>query len=128
MIDFRKRHPVFRRRRFSTATEMAWYRPDGERMTGEDWSSGFGKAVGVTARRRGDHRDRRPRRAGSATTRSCSSSTPTSSRWSSACPDAGERWVRVLDTADAFNEGDTPAAGEPRPIEARSIAVFRRTA
>ena len=37
------------------------------------------------------------------------------------------RWLRVIDTADAFNEGDAPAAGEPAPIAARSIAVFRRT-
>ena len=43
-------------------------------------------------------------------------------------PDAGERWVRVLDTADAFNEGDTPAAGETAVVDGRSIAVFRRAA
>ena len=43
-------------------------------------------------------------------------------------PAAGERWLRVLDTADAFNEGDSPATGEPAKVEARSIAVFRRTA
>ena len=43
-------------------------------------------------------------------------------------PEAGDRWLRVLDTADAFNEGDTPAAREPARIEARSIAAFRRTA
>jgi len=41
-------------------------------------------------------------------------------------PDSGARWLRVLDTADSFNEGDAPAAGETASIQARSIAVFRR--
>ena len=43
-------------------------------------------------------------------------------------PDAAKRWVRVLDSADAFNEGDTPAAGESAEIDARSVDVFRRAA
>jgi glycogen operon protein len=43
-------------------------------------------------------------------------------------PDFGQRFIRVLDTADAFNEGDTPSAGEAARVQARSIAVFRRVA
>jgi len=43
-------------------------------------------------------------------------------------PGVAERWIRVLDTADSFNEGDTPGAGDAATVEARSIAVFRRTA
>jgi isoamylase len=127
LIQFRNAHPVFRRRRFSTAREMAWFRPDGKRMTGEDWDSGFGKAVGVTL-------------DGDAITETDARGEPISGEsfllvfnahfeaLDFRMPDSGERWLRVLDTADAFNEGDTPAAGEPATVEARSIAVFRRAA
>src|SRR5205085_820020 len=48
VIALRKAHPVFRRRRFSTASEMGWFRPDGQRMTDEDWESGFAKSVAVS--------------------------------------------------------------------------------
>ena len=106
---------------------MGWYRPDGGRMTGEDWSSGFGKAVAVTL-------------DGDAITETDDRGEPIGDEsfllvfnahfeaLDFCMPDAGERWVRVLDTADAFNEGDTPAAGETAGIEGRSIAVFRRAA
>jgi glycogen operon protein len=43
-------------------------------------------------------------------------------------PAVAERWIRVLDTGDSFNEGDTPAAGDAATVDARTIAVFRRTA
>jgi glycogen operon protein len=127
VIDFRKRHPVFRRRLFSTPAEMGWYRPDGGRMTGEDWSSGFGKAVGVTldgdAITETDARGERIRGESFLLVFNAHHE-PLDFRM----PDAGKRWVRVLDSADAFNEGDTPAAGEAAAIEGRSVAVFRRAA
>ena len=45
MISLRKAHPVLRRRRFfqgvhvrgSDLKDLAWFRPDGEEMTGKDW-------------------------------------------------------------------------------------------
>jgi glycogen operon protein len=127
LIDFRKRHPVFRRRLFSTPAEMGWYRPDGDRMTGEDWSSGFGKAVGVTldgdAITETDARGERVRGESFLLVFNAHHEP-----LDFCMPDAGKRWVRVLDSADAFNEGDTPAAGETALIESRSVAVFRRAA
>ena len=127
MIDFRRRHPVFRRRRFSTPKEMGWYRPDGRAMTDEDWGSGFAKSVALAL-------------DGDAITETDARGEPIGDDsfllvfnahfepLDFHMPDAGERWLRVLDTADAFNEGDTPAAGETATVEARSVAVFRRTA
>jgi isoamylase len=53
----RAAHPSFRRRRFfegrpterqgDDRPDIAWFRPDGSEMTENDWSSGFGRAVGV---------------------------------------------------------------------------------
>jgi isoamylase len=126
VIDFRKRHPVFRRRRFSTPKEMGWYRPDGKPMSDEDWASGFAKSLGVTL-------------DGEAITETDARGEPIRGDTfllvfnahyeplEFCMPDSGARWLRVLDTADAFSEGDTPAAGEPAPVQARSVAVFRRT-
>jgi isoamylase len=126
LIAFRKRHPVFRRRRFSTPKEMAWYRPDGERMSDEDWDSGFAKSLGVTL-------------DGDAITETDARGEPIRGETfllvfnahfeplDFCMPESDGRWLRVIDTADAFNEGDAPAAGETAPIAARSIAVFRRT-
>ncbi|MEB3282426.1 MAG: glycogen debranching protein GlgX [Lyngbya sp.] len=55
LIDFRRRHPVFRRRRWfqgqaihgSAVTDLGWYNPDGGEMTEEQWSMGFAKAIAV---------------------------------------------------------------------------------
>ena len=55
LIDLRRNHPVFRRRRFfqgrlirgSEVKDLAWFRPDGREMTEEEWSSGFVRAIGM---------------------------------------------------------------------------------
>jgi isoamylase len=59
LIDLRRRHPVFRRRRFFQGRplrgrpsdggrpDVAWFRPDGEEMTDSDWSVGYAKTLGV---------------------------------------------------------------------------------
>ena len=113
LIDFRKRHPVFRRRRFfhDAAVEMGWFRPDGAEMTDEDWSSGFAKSIGVSLN--GDAIPR-PTRAASRQRRQLPAALQRPLRGAGLprCRTPAERWLRVLDTADAFNEGDTPAAGE----------------
>ena len=52
----RKKHPVFRRRRFfdgkpirtgDQVRDIAWLTPAGTEMTPEDWDTGFGKCVAV---------------------------------------------------------------------------------
>lgn len=55
LIQFRKDHPVFRRRRFfqgepihgSEMKDVAWFTPDGQEMTEENWGQGFAKCIGV---------------------------------------------------------------------------------
>ena len=49
----RREHPVFRRRRWfqgrriRNIEDLAWFRPDGELMTDDDWENGYARAVGV---------------------------------------------------------------------------------
>ncbi|WP_424530586.1 glycogen debranching protein GlgX [Sphaerisporangium viridialbum] len=54
MSRFRRKHPVFRRRRFflgrmleGDVRDIVWLTPSGKEMTASDWHSGFGKAMAV---------------------------------------------------------------------------------
>jgi isoamylase len=56
LTRFRKRHPVFRRRRFfagkpvgedNELRDIAWFTPSGEKMKNRNWDDGFGKSIVV---------------------------------------------------------------------------------
>jgi len=55
LIRFRKRHPVFRRRRWfqgrplhgSGVRDIGWFKADGDEMSEQDWNIGFAKLLGV---------------------------------------------------------------------------------
>ena len=55
LIDLRRRHPVFRRRKWflgrairgSSVRDIGWYNPDGGEMTKAQWNSGFAKAIAI---------------------------------------------------------------------------------
>jgi glycogen operon protein len=55
VIEFRKEHRTFRRRRFfqgrpihgSEVSDIVWFKPDGNPMSDDDWNSGFAKSIGV---------------------------------------------------------------------------------
>jgi isoamylase len=55
LVLFRKRHPVFRRRKWfqdrqfhgSGIRDIGWFKPDGGEMSEEDWKMGFAKSLGV---------------------------------------------------------------------------------
>ena len=135
LIDMRRRHRVFRRRRWfqgrpihgSDVKDVGWFRPDGSPMDDEDWRVGFAKSLGVflngeqldSTNPRGDpvvddsfyilfnaHHDR------------VDFTTPGE--------DWGKGWIKVLDTFD-------PAAGEDSfgvraqvPVQGLSLVVLRR--
>ena len=55
LIELRRDHPIFRRQRFfqghpihgSHLDDIAWLRPDGQRMDDEDWNTGHAHSVAV---------------------------------------------------------------------------------
>ncbi|MGI9023090.1 MAG: Rho termination factor N-terminal domain-containing protein, partial [Acidimicrobiales bacterium] len=133
LIDLRRHHPVFRRRRFFQgeslhsrgAIDLAWFRPDGAEMTDEDWEVGDAIAVFLNGEaipevdERGEpivddvfvflfnaHHD-------------ALDFTLPPERY-------GEAWVKVLDTADSFDEGSQAKAGEVVLVEGRSLVLLRR--
>ena len=50
LIALRLAEPVFRRRTFTTARDLAWIRPDGKEMTAEDWHDPATRALGLLLR------------------------------------------------------------------------------
>jgi isoamylase len=47
LARLRRRHPVFRRRRFFRPGDIQWLTPAGQEMTESDWQAGYAKSVAV---------------------------------------------------------------------------------
>jgi isoamylase len=134
LIALRRRHPVFRRRRFfqgqpvhgEEVNDLHWLKPDGTDMTASDWSASDGRCVGMGLlgdqiaetgaqgeRILGDsflvlfnaHAAPRPFRLGSRR--------------------RAVRWRCVFDTADAAAAGRVFEHHAEYPLQARSLAVLR---
>jgi len=137
IIAFYKQHPVFRRRRWfqgrsirgNDVRDLAWFRPDGEEMSDEDWGVSFAKSLGVFIS--GDEipsLDAAGRRilddsfyvVFNANWEPMEFTLP-SERW-------GQGWSRVLDTSNGGPTEDEwqRAAGTRINIESRSLVVMRR--
>ncbi len=141
LVQLRRAHPVFRRRRFfqgdpkrgseSEIGDIAWFTPAGEHMTAADW--GRGRAWSMTVFLNGDAILEPTTRGepivddsflmlinGSA--QDMSFTVPTEIY--------GERWEVVLDTANPVSLvddiGSSVKAGEPLPMESRSVLLLRR--
>ena len=137
IIEFYKQHPVFRRRRWfqgrsirgNDVSDLAWFRPDGEQMSDEDWGASFAKSLGVFIS--GDEipsLDAAGRRIQDDSFYVIFNAhwepvefTLPSDRW-------GQGWNRVLDTSNGVPTEDEwqRAAGTRINIESRSLVVMRR--
>jgi isoamylase len=137
LVELRRRHPVFRRRRWFQGGEdpvpgindIDWFRPDGTEMTDEDWHKGYAKSIGVFLN------GLAIASPGPQGERVVDDSffvvfNAHHGRLNFTLPDHewGERWVRVLDTSESAL---TPTrrqwrAGERIRAEARSVLVLRR--
>ena len=135
LIAFRRAHPVFRRRRFfqgeslgaTGATDIAWFRPDGAEMKAEDWAAGFGKAVGVFLNGEAiPSPDERGERVVDDTFLMLFNAHHEPLEFTMPAASWGARWLRVIDTADTFNEGESVEAGRATTVDSRSLAVYRR--
>jgi isoamylase len=140
LIQFRKEHPVFSRRKWfqgksirgGDVNDLAWFRPDGEQMSDEDWGAGFAKSLGVFF-----NGDEIPS-VDAAGRRVLDQSFYLifNAHWEPVefvlPPEIwGQSWTRVLDTRN----GDAPAednwqraAGTKINIESRSLVVMSRVA
>jgi isoamylase len=138
LIGLRRRHPIFRRRRFfqgrplrgSGVSDVGWLTPQGEPMTDADWAEGFAKSLCMVLNGDAipdpDSRGRRIRDATFALMFNAGSEAETflvpDSRW-------GRSWKVVLQTTWLRPSEDGPElkATESIVVEARSLTVLRRT-
>jgi len=138
VIQFRKAHPNFRRRRWflgrplrgTNVSDIGWFKPDGEEMTDQDWMSTFARTVGVflngSAIPNPDHRgepivDDSFYLLFNAHSEGIDFRLPTRS-W-------GERWVKVIDTDEPvpdLREQHKWQAGQAVRVNAHAIMVLRR--
>ncbi|MBI2708850.1 MAG: glycogen debranching protein GlgX [Actinobacteria bacterium] len=134
LIELRKRHPVFHRRRWflgrplrgSGVADIAWLRPDGEEMADDDWEQGYARSVGVFLN--GDAiPDPDPRGERIVDDSFLVLFNASDDEIDFTLPARlGERWVKVLDTDDGLTEGEQRKGGEVLAVPARSLSLLRR--
>ncbi|MFP5376626.1 MAG: glycogen debranching protein GlgX [Acidimicrobiia bacterium] len=135
LISLRKTHPVFRRRHFfqgqplhgAGVSDIAWFRADGTEMNDEDWTRGVAKSLGVFLNGEAiPDLDARGERIvdDSFLVLFNAHHEPVEFR----LPEErfGERWVKIVDTADDFDEGSQAKAGDVLAVESRSLVLLRR--
>jgi glycogen operon protein len=135
MIDLRANHPVFRRRRWFQGRplhggehkDLAWFRTDGTEMSDEDWDHGSLKSIGVFLNGEGIASvDERGERIVDDSFLVVFNANDGPIEFMLPPQRFGDRWVKVVDTYDAFTEGDQGKAGEAMTIGSRSLVLLRR--
>jgi isoamylase len=136
VIELRKQHPVFRRRRWyqgrpihgARITDLAWFTPEGIEMAEEHWGEGFAKAVGVFLNGEAiDDPDPRGERIVDDSFYVLFNAHHEPLRFVLPKENWGKDWTPVLDTAGTQTEEQQPyKAGEEVGVEARSLKVLRR--
>ncbi|WP_455245672.1 glycogen debranching protein GlgX [Petrachloros mirabilis] len=137
LIDFRKRHPVLRRRGFfqgrhlrgSEVKDISWFRPDGKEMTDRDWNAGYAKSLAL--RLAGDaisEKDEKGRTITDDTLLILLNAHYESLSFTLPAHKRGVKWQPLFDTAvEAGTEKLVYVlkGGERYELDARSIAVLR---
>jgi isoamylase len=138
VIQFRRDHPVFQRRRWfvghslrgEDVSDIGWFKPDGELMTDQDWQSGFARTLGMflnggaipASDEQGDPiTDDSFYLLFNAHHEAMNVRLPT-------CP-WGDRWVRVIDTNEPvpdLREQKELRAGQEVAVQGYSMVVLRR--
>ncbi|HET7437399.1 MAG TPA: glycogen debranching protein GlgX [Thermoanaerobaculia bacterium] len=139
VIQFRKQHPVFQRRRWflgravrgTGVSDIGWFKPDGEQMQDEDWQISFARSIGVFLNGKGIPT---PDERGEPLTddsfyllfnghyEPVTFTLPT-------CP-WGDRWELVLDTNQPvpdLREHHEWRAGEHVNVQSHALVVLRRS-
>ncbi|MEO3804250.1 glycogen debranching protein GlgX [Nonomuraea sp. B1E8] len=133
LAELRKRHPVFRRRRFFYGkpvrglSDIAWFTPSGEEMTDSDWNVGYAKSLAVFLN--GDaitEPDRRGRPIRDDSFLLLFNAHHDTLQFTIP-KDYGEMWHTEIDTAMPIDVGARMCqAGEAVAVPGRSVQVLRR--
>ena len=139
LTRLRRRHPVFRRRRFFSGRpvkrdgglpDIAWFTPTAEEMTDQSWEDDFGRAVAVFLN--GDaiaERDERGERITDDSFLLAFNAHHEPIEFTLPDGEYGDRWRVVVDTAEGVVEpaGTAPLpAGQNLDVVGRSLVVLQR--
>jgi glycogen operon protein len=136
VVELRRRHPVFRRRRFfegralrgAGVKDIAWLKPDGAEMSDQEWDHDFARCLGVFLG--GEHLGEVDARGRPVTDDDfIMLFNAHQGEIAFTLPAlAGSRWLMVLDTArdDGLAGGSGYPAGAAYPLRERSFALLRR--
>jgi glycogen operon protein len=139
VIGLRRRHPIFRRRKFfegkpiaewDKVPDISWLQPDAEPMTTRNWQAGDTRTLTVVLNGSAlNEKDRfgRPQEDRSFALFFNSAENPTTVLIPGRA--AGTVWAEVLDTAvwpvPALTARATHRAGEHRVVQSRSVVVLQ---
>jgi len=139
VAELRRQHPVFRRRRFfdgrpvrrrgaDALPDIAWFTPEGEEMTEEDWEAPFGRAIAVYLNGQGiPDRDARGDRVVDESFLLCFSAHSEPIDFHVPNADYGGAWHVVLDTGRPdLDDGKVVDAGGVVPVGPRALVVLQR--
>ena len=139
LIQLRKEHPVFRRRRWfqgrpihgEKITDIGWFTPDGIQMAEDQWGEGFAKALGVFLNGEGiDDPDARGERVVDDSFYVLFNAHYEPLPFVLPKKEWGEPWTVVLDTNEPIRANPDKErlykAGDKVTVESRSLKVLRR--
>ena len=139
VAGLRRQHPVFRRRRFfdgrpvrrrgaDALPDIAWFTPEGDEMTEEDWEAPFGRAIAVYLNGQGiPDRDARGDRVVDESFLLCFSAHSEPIDFHVPNADYGAAWHVVLDTGRPdLDDGKVVDAGGVVPVGPRALVVLQR--
>ncbi|MBO0679871.1 glycogen debranching protein GlgX [Mycolicibacterium sp. S2-37] len=135
--ELRANHPVFRRRRFFSGRpvrqrgapglpDIAWFAPDGNEMTDEDWESGFAKSIAVYLNGHGiPDLDVRGQRVIDDSFLLCFNAYHEPLEFVTPGAEFGRAWLPVINTADDGEDRESVTAGTKIEVAARSVLVLQ---
>ncbi|WP_229054585.1 glycogen debranching protein GlgX [Aeromicrobium sp. Leaf350] len=141
LTRLRRRHPVFRRRRFFSGRpvqrseklpDIAWFTPSGEEMTDQSWGDDFGRSVAVFLNGEAiADRDPRGERITDDSFLLAFNAHHEPIQFTLPDGDYGAQWRVVVETAEGVVDptgGQQLDAGATLDVEGRSLVVLQRVA
>jgi len=132
----RREHPVFRRRRFfdgrptrrgDRRPDIAWFTPDGQEMTEDDWESGFGRAIAMYLNGDGiPDRDQRGQAMKDDSFLLCFSAHDEPIDFATPSADYCAQWRVVVDTMTADEPGTLVGPGQKISVGPRALVVLQQ--
>jgi glycogen operon protein len=138
VAGLRHDHPVFKRRRFfdgrptrrsDQLPDIAWFTPDGQAMTEDDWESGFGRSIAVYLNGRGiTDVDSRGQRVSDDSFYLCFSAHDEAIEFHTPGEDYCAEWRVVVDTMTADAPDATVGANAVVSVGPRALVVLQQVA